>query len=112
RLLSEGNDEGLDALADELRQRLDDRHLRLIHNGYGTEPKPGQSEAERFDALVAHVATLGVFAGEPAAREALENLGTCETAGILVRNLVLQIVDGDKQHRRADGRIGIDGTGN
>jgi hypothetical protein len=42
----------------------------------------------------------------------VENVGSCEMAGMLVRNLVLQVAEAGKKHRIVDGRIFIDGTGN
>ena len=111
-LLSDGDAEGIGRLADEVGKSLGDRHTRLVYQGYQVDQEPGQDGVAYLDALIAHVATLDVFPDDAAASEALQNLGSCEMAGVLLRNLVLQVAGGDAEYRLEDGRIFIDGTSN
>jgi hypothetical protein len=112
RLLGHEDQEGLDALARQVGQSLDTDHLTLIEQGFDVSVPPGEDEAQYFERLSTKVTQLGLFEDASASREALEGLGACQTAGILLRNLILMVADGRAKPNLIEGQLVLDGTGN
>ncbi|MFD1255074.1 hypothetical protein DEVEQU_00013 [Devosia equisanguinis] len=112
RLLGNEDQEGLDALAKEVAQSLNTDHLALIAEGFNVGPLPGEDEAQYFERLSTKVTQLGIFEDASASRVALEGLGACETAGILLRHLILMVADGAAKPKLIEGHLVLDGTGN
>ena len=112
RLLGNEDQEGLDALAKKVAQSLNSDHLALIEQGFNVSPLPGEDEAQYFDLLSTKVTQLGLFEDASASRIALEGLGACQTAGILLRNLILIVADGAATPNLIEGHLVLDHTGN
>lgn len=112
RLLGHEDQEGLDALAKEVAQSLDTDHLALIEQGFDVSMLPGEDEAQYFERLSTRVTQLGIFEDARASRVALEGLGACQIAGILLRNLILMVADGTAKPNLVEGHLVLDGTGN
>lgn len=110
-LMRQGDEKGIGKLAEAIGRDLGNRFVPLVREGYLLEPEPESSAMENLESIVAHVAPLGVFADEEATRNALLNLGACETTGILLRNLIFQVADG-KPYRVENALIFVDGTSN
>jgi hypothetical protein len=112
RLLGHEDQEGLDALAKEVAQSLDTDHLALIEQGFEVSVLPGEDDAQYFERLSTKVTQLGIFEDATASRVALESLGACQTAGILLRNLILMVADGTAKPNLIDGHLVLDNTSN
>ncbi len=112
RLLGHEDQEGLDALAKEVAQSLDTDHLALIEQGFEVSVLPGEDDAQYFERLSTKVTQLGIFEDATASRVALESLGACQTAGILLRNLILMGADGTAKPNLIDGHLVPDNTSN
>lgn len=111
-LLENEDQEGLDALAKEVAQSLNIDYLALIEQGFSVSPLPGEDEAQYFERLSTKVAQLGILGDAGASRVALEGLGACETAGILLRNLILMVANGAAKPNLIEGHLVLDDTGN
>lgn len=112
RLLGHEDQEGLDALAKDVAQSLDTDHLALIEQGFDVSVLPGEDEAQYFERLSSKVTQLGIFEDASASQVALESLGACQTAGILLRNLILMVADGTAKPNLIEDHLVLDGTGN
>jgi hypothetical protein len=112
RLLGHEDQEGLGALAKEVVQSLGNDHLALIEQGFDVSALPGEDEAQYFERLSNKVTQLGIFEDASASRVALESLGACQTAGILLRNLILMVADGTAKPNLIEGHLVLDDTGN
>jgi hypothetical protein len=112
QLLGHEDQEGLDALAKDVAQSLDTDHLALIERGFDVSVRPGEDEAQYFERLSTKVTQLGIFEDASASQVALESLGACQTAGILLRNLILMVADGTAKPNLIEDHLVLDGTGN
>lgn len=107
--LRDDDSKGIGKLADDVRDGLDERYLGLVEHGFSVGP--GLDETETLEAWVAQVTPLDVFADELATRAALNNMRSCPMAGILLRNLILQVADDGRAYRVEADRVVIDDTG-
>lgn len=105
--LRNGDGKAVSKLAGDVREALGEPYVTLVAEGFSVAP----GEEEVLDAWARQIVPLGLFADEAAVRGALENMRSCPMAGILLRNLILQVVDDGRAYRVEADRVVVDGTG-
>jgi hypothetical protein len=99
------DENGVKALAASVSDAMGPMVDLLRTGDWAAASNPGGAEA-----LAAAAADMGLFASAAEAQDAMDSIGSCDAAGILIRHIVLTVADGSQQAEPAGNRAVLAGS--